>query len=65
AIAHSTTVTNLGLAVRMKTMYFIPLFFLVFFSYDFKIRKMLEKNEEKQFHKRKKLPLQFAQPRLP
>ncbi len=57
ATAHSTTLTNLGIAVRMKTMYFIPLYILVFLSYDFKIRQMVEKNKVKEFIRHKKLEM--------
>jgi hypothetical protein len=50
AIAQSTTVTNLGLAVRMKTMYFIPMILLVFLSYDFRVRRKLNKALENEVY---------------
>ena len=64
ATAHSTTLTNLGIAVRMKTMYFIPLYILVFLSYDFRIAQMLGKNKGNEFNIRKKLQMAQAQPSL-
>jgi hypothetical protein len=57
ATAHSTTLTNLGIAVRMKTMYFIPLYILIFLSYDFRIRRMLGKNKGKEFYIREELQM--------
>ncbi|MEP7141325.1 MAG: hypothetical protein ABI707_00585 [Ferruginibacter sp.] len=64
SIAHSSTVTNLGIAVRMKTMYFFPLYLLVFLSYDFIKRQSLKKSAAKEIHIHKKFPIQFAQHKL-
>lgn len=43
--AQSTGLSNLGIAVRMKTMYFMPLILLVFLSYDYRFRSILNKKK--------------------
>ena len=62
ATAHSTTLTNLGIAVRMKTMYFIPLYILLFLSYDFRIGQMIGKNKGNEFNIFKELQMAQQNP---
>jgi hypothetical protein len=44
-LAESSILTNLGIAVRMKTMYFTPLVLLFFLSRDYELRKKLLKKK--------------------